>query len=142
MKSDVNLANVLALPYVQVFNTSVGAYVNCQVIFMLQDAAYFNVDPDEVGRTTSHLILWGLVAGIFFQVGFGYGYDIFGRRAMILMCTATNAGVMYVLPYTSPSLLKLQLCYILMRICLAVVNSNPLVVDYIKKDSQGKAIAF
>jgi MFS family permease len=142
VKSDVTLGNVFTLPYLLVFNTSVGAYVNCQIIFMLQDTAYFNVDPDEVGRTTSQLIFWGLIVSLFLQIGFGYAYDIFGRRALILASTATNAAVLYFIPYTSPSLLQLQMCLILVRICLSVIHANPLIVDYIKKDSRGKAIAF
>lgn len=73
---------------------------------------------------------------------FGYIYDIFGRRPPIYTAVFGSIVCMSLMPMASPNLNLLILLRTIQSTFCVLILSNPLIADYIKKDSRGKAISF
>lgn len=70
----------------------------------------------------------------------GYLYDIIGRRFTLFISFFLGSALVFCIPYTAPrvfpSLLSVRVC---ITLCFAAPAANPLIPDYVHKDSIGKA---
>ena len=73
---------------------------------------------------------------------FGYIFDIFGRRGPILITMLLKIVVIFFLPYAAPSYFLLIVGKVVVGLMSLVIDCEPLVADYVKNESRGKAIAF
>lgn len=69
-------------------------------------------------------------------------YDILGRKFTVLTFTFLQPVLLSLVPYTAPNVYMLGLMKILMGFGFAAQKSNPLIVDYVKKESRGSASAL
>lgn len=109
---------------------------------MLRDKDYFAVESSQIGRVNSSLIFNAMVFTIPISLVSGYCYDLFGRKLLIIANSLFMFLLCYLTPLTSPSLLLLQITYVLVRGTLIFVSCNPLMADYVDKHSLGKASAL
>ena len=109
---------------------------------MLRDRNYFAIPNSELGTVNSSLIFNAMVATIPISLVSGYCYDLIGRKLLIIINSIMMCLICYWVPYTSPSLAWLQFAYVLVRGTMIFVSCNPLIVDYVDKDSLGKASAL
>ena len=72
----------------------------------------------------------------------GYLYDLIGRKILLLIYFTASAGLLYLLPRTAPSIVYLVVDRALLQSVLVSAISHPLLIDYVKKESRGKAIAL
>lgn len=72
----------------------------------------------------------------------GYCYDLIGTKLLIILNSLLMCFICYWVPYTSPRMAWLQFAYVLVRATMIFVTCNPLIVDYVEKDSLGKASAL
>jgi MFS family permease len=109
---------------------------------MLRDKDYFAVESSEIGTVNSKLIFNAMVVTIPISLVSGYCYDLFGRKVLIMINSFLMCFLCYWTPFTSPSLAWLQFTYVLVRGTLIFVSCNPLLADYVEKNSLGKASAL
>lgn len=109
---------------------------------MLRDDNYFSVDNEHIGTVNSELIFRSMLATIPISLVSGYCYDLFGRKNLIIFNSFVMCVLCYLTPLTAPSLGWLQLTFIFVRATLIFVSCNPLMADYVEKDSLGKASAL
>jgi MFS family permease len=112
------------------------------MLFMLRDSRYFAVSSGKIGTVNSSLIFNAMVATIPLSLVSGYCYDIFGRKLLIITNILMLCLLCYWTPYTSPSLIWLQIVFVFVRSTMIFVTCNPLMVDYVDKGSLGKASAL
>ena len=108
---------------------------------MLSDPDYFNVDNKIIGRTSSNIIFYATIAALISTFFIGYIYDIVGRRIPIMLCFFTMIILIWLLPYAS-SIAMLTVFRSGMQTSAQFLHSNPLLIDYVKSESRGKATAF
>ena len=73
----------------------------------------------------------------------GYFFDIMGRRLTLFVAFMFGSVWVLVLPYTSPSVFPgLLIVRIMITLAFSAPASNPLLADYVHKDSIGKAAAL
>ena len=72
----------------------------------------------------------------------GYLYDLIGRKFLIMTYFTAIAVLLYLLPRTAPSVPYLVVIRSLLQLCYVSAVSHPLIIDYIKKESRGKAVAL
>jgi len=142
VKKDTTLGNVLSLPMIYGLGTAIAAYVNAEVIFLLRDEDYFAVDASEIGRVSSDILFYALLFTLLLSIGVGYLFDMFGRRTIIMGSLYVMALVVLLMPYTAPSIVLLTCLRIVLALGTQFTHSHPLVVDYIKAESRGKATAL
>lgn len=115
-------------------------YVNAQTIFLLRDDAFFTIDENKLGRISTTLVLVGFPGAMVGTMVAGYLYDIIGRRFTLFISFFIGSIMVFTIPYTAPSvfpaLLSVRIC---ITLCFAAPAANPLIPDYIHKDSIGKA---
>ena len=103
----------------------------------------FNVPKDEIGVVASQLLLWGFPFAMIGTLTSGFIFDIMGRRLTLFLAFAIASVLIFFIPYTSPNVFPgLFAIRILFQICMTAPATNPLIADYIHKDSIGKASAL
>ena len=117
-------------------------YTNAQMVYLLRDEDYFNVDEDHQGRTSSNILMIAQCVGLVWSFFAGYIYDRFMRRNPLTLFALLGALFLALCPHTSPSEAWLTVVRCLIMICNTQLNVSPLVLDFIKQQSRGKAIAL
>ena len=116
--------------------------MNAQLAYMLEDKDMFNISEGEIGTKVSELTVISVPASMVATFFVSYVLEIWGRRNTIAFGYLTTAGVFFLLPYSAPSYTALIVLRSLIGITMAGPLANPLIADYVKKNSRGKAIAL
>jgi MFS family permease len=74
-------------------------------------------------------------------VAAGYLYDLFGRKKTIFIAFVALSVAIFCLPYLS-KVWELAVCRSTLQTAIVMLHSNPLLIDYVKKEARGKATAF
>ena len=74
-------------------------------------------------------------------VAVGYSFDLFGRKLLIALSYALMTGLIWALPYV-PSMALLTVCRAGIQVAFQYLHSHPLIIDYIKSESRGKATSL
>ena len=73
----------------------------------------------------------------------GYLFDILGRRLTLFISFFVASCFTMSVPYTSPKVFPtLLIIRIFFQLCISAPASNPLIADYVHRDSIGKAATF
>ena len=112
------------------------------IVYLIRDENYFGLKPEIQGRFMSSVLFISFIAGILWTPIVGILYDVVSRRVTLLCAGFLGALLVYCTPLTAPSIG----CLILVRSLIAMVQSSietsPLIMDYVKKESRGKAYAL
>lgn len=131
----------LALPVLSTSIVVVVAYVNAQLAYMLEDHNMFDAPADRIGQIVSDLTIYSLPFTMLFTGVTSYVYELIGRRWTIFLSFLSSAGVMIAFPYSSPNMDYLLALRCLLGVTMCAPMAHPLIPDYIKRNSRGKAIA-
>lgn len=110
--------------------------------FLLKSEQYYNINHDVIGRVNAEILFYANIIPLMLCPMFGYIYDIFGRRVPIYTAIFGSIICMSLMPQVAPNLNLLILIRTIQSTFCVLIISNPLIADYIKKDSRGKAIAL
>ena len=132
----------LALPVLSCAIIMVGVYLNAQQAYMLEDKTMFNVPSDEVGQIASDLTIFSLPFTMVSTFFVSYIYELVGRKLTIFVSFLTTAMLFVCLPYTAPNLNHLIAVRCAIGVTMSAPLANPLVPDYVKRSSRGRAIAL
>ena len=142
VKKETTFANVLVLFWFPMTAIAVLAFINAQISFILISDTHFNIPQSNIGRATSHVLSVAYFVSIFFTPFAGYIYDLFGRTGPILISLFSNIALLLFIPYSAPRMWLLILARTLISLNFMVLETSPLVVDYIKSESRGTAVAL
>ena len=142
LKKNATYVNLFSIFYVFFIMTTIGGYVNVQIVYLLRDTGYFDVNQDHIGRITSNILLTALIVGALWGTVAGTIYDIFSRKMPIFFAGIMGAFLLFLCPHSAPSIVWLTLIRACIQMCMSTMLSHPLIMDYVKKDSRGKAAAI
>lgn len=120
----------------------VGVYLNAQLAFMLEDQRMFAMPPEIIGVATSDLTIYSLPFSMVTTFMVSYAYELIGRKWTIFWSFFLTSLVFYAIPYTAPNYNYLIIARCVIGVTMAAPVSNPLIADYIKRSSRGKAVAL
>ena len=103
MKKEATKWNIFAIFYVYFLMTSIGGYINVQIVYLLRDERYFNMNEEHIGRTTSNILLIAMLCGLLWAPIAGQIYDIFLRKIPMFTAGSIAALWLFLCPHTSPS---------------------------------------
>ena len=106
---------------------------------MLRRDDYFNVSSSEIGVVASDVLFWQVLAQMVSSIFIGYVFDMVGRKVTIAFSFVLFVVALTAMPYTARSLGLLICTRILVGIALSIQLGNPLLIDYVTKESRGKA---
>lgn len=109
---------------------------------MLPDKDYFNIPKSEIGMQTSNLTIYSLPFSLITTFFISYAFELLGRKLTISLSYACTAIIFFIIPYTKPYFWLLALMRCLIGVTMAGPISHPLINDYVRKNSRGKAIAL
>ena len=90
----------------------------------------------------SNILLVSMICGLAFTAIAGYIYDLLSRKVPILLAGLIGAGLLSLLPHTAPSLVWLTIVRATIQMVLVTLSAHPLIMDYVKQESRGKAAAL
>lgn len=134
--------HLFAIPTVMIANNIIGTFTNTMMIFILRDPNYFNVPATEIGTVSNNILFWGIIANMIGSLFIGQIFDIVGRK-WTLFFAVVFSGLFLALVPLAPNVYP-WLVIFRMGIAISMVGAlcMPLITDYIKKNSRGKATAF
>ena len=142
LKRNVKRRNMFAIFYTFFLVMVASGYLNVQIVYLLRDEKYFGLTPERQGRIISDVLIIALIACALWSIIAGYLYDIFGRRELIFTSGILMALFIVLCPYTAPNVLYLKIVRALFAMACTQISCHPLILDYIKKESRGKAAAL
>ena len=71
-----------------------------------------------------------------------YVYELVGRKLTIFFSFFTTAICFLLIPYTAPNLNYLIVVRCLIGVTMSAPYLNPLIPDYVKRQTQGRAVAL
>jgi MFS family permease len=112
-------------------------------VFLLLDPAYFNIGESQIGGVINDMLFYVIPFQMIVSLLTGFFYDMFGRKLTIIIYMIIASATAFLTPLTSPSLYP---WYFINRIffgCSVMgILCNPLINDYIKSKSRGRAHAI
>lgn len=100
------------------------------------------MNEDHLGRSSSNTLVIALVSRMVWAIFAGFIYDKIGRKVPISVSVILGALFVFILPETAPSMALLILNRVLIMITQTQLDCNPLIADYVKQASRGKAAAM
>jgi MFS family permease len=143
MKPSFSRANLLALPCILFISSLAGNFINSQMIFLLRDPNYYDVNSENIGKVSNDLIFYSILSGQVCTLVLGYLYDIFGRKKTIITSCIMLAMLLFLVPLCAPHVYPwLIFVRIGVTLCFIAPQCNPLASDYVKRMSRGAAAAL
>ena len=143
VEKGVNLGNLIAIGLIFTGAIMGIAFVNADLVFLLRSNKYFAIPSDkEVGVIQSEIVLASLIATTLLSFFMGQAYDITGRKKIIGVNFIILAILAATIPYTSPSIFWLGVSRVGLGIFSHFLISNPLILDYVKEPSRGRAVVL
>lgn len=91
---------------------------------------------------TSNLTIYSLPFSLITTFFISYAYELLGRRLTISMSYFLTGLIYFIIPYTKPKFWLLVVLRCAIGITMSGPLAHPLINDYIRKNSRGKAIAI
>lgn len=89
----------------------------------------------------SQILFYASLVSVIISIGVGYTFDLFGRRNLIAISYMLLVVMILSLPYM-PTINLLIVNRAGVQVAFQYLHSHPLVIDYIKSESRGKATAL
>jgi MFS family permease len=139
IKKGFSKTNLMSIPVVTCGALGMSSYISSQMIFMLSDPNYQDVDSSDIGNMTSYLTLCAYPGIILCFSVMGYMFDILGRRiTLFILFTLSSIGIVLI-PYSGKSITWLFIAKATVQPLLVAISGMPLIMDIVKKESRGKA---
>ena len=90
----------------------------------------------------SFIIFWQSLLALCFLPFAGYIYELAGRRIVLVTCLFGSVALFVILPFTAPNYPLLVLVKSLTYVFGTTVDAHPLIPDYVKSESRGRAVAM
>ena len=142
VKKETTVWNLMAIFIMPIISTAASAYVNVMMPYLLQDKNYFNLAFDSMGQQTGQILFFAFMCSTLVTPFFGYLYDIIGRFWFIIPSCFILSLQVAVIPYSSPHIWLLCICRATVSSINNLLQSNPLIMDYIKNESRGLVMSY
>ena len=142
VKKETSCLNLFAIFFVTFLIAAKYGFLQIQITFLLESKDHFAISSDQVGRKNSYIIVWQSILTLIFLPFIGYVYELAGRRCVIMTCLFSSVALFGVIPYTAPNYPLLVFVKSLTFLLGSIVDAHPLIPDYIKSESRGKAVAI
>lgn len=113
------------------------------LIFIFEESKYFHMGPAKALSSAAWLIFAGYPFNLMSSMLTGYLFVRFGRQKVILAGFLMSVTGGLLTPFAGQSVFPgMYLCILLIHIGSAWTQNPPLIADYIKPNSIGKAVAI
>ena len=120
----------------------IGVFLNSQLAYMLPEASMYNIPENQIGQKTSWLTIYSLPFSLITTPFISFSFELLGRKATLTMSYLLTAALFFFIPYSSPSFAYLAMLRCMIGVSMAAPLAHPLINDYVRKGSRGKAIAL
>lgn len=110
--------------------------------YLLRDKDYFNVPFNQTGRAAGQVLFYAYLISTLVTPFLGYVYDLVGRFWFMIPACFALTFFLSIVPFSAPIFWVLCMIRAVMSIIINVVHVSPLLVDYVKSESRGLAMAL
>ena len=142
LKKEFGILQFVAIPLVSACTMMVGVYMNAQLAYMLEDPLMFQIGADEIGTVTSDLTIYSIPFQMVTTFFVSYLFELWGRKKTLFFSYFLTALVYFLIPYSAPHFYMLVILRCLIGVTMSAPIAHPLIADYVKRRSRGKAIAL
>lgn len=142
MKKQFGLWQFLSIFFLAASIMMIGVYMNAQIAYMLPDGEYYAVPKSEIGMKTSNLTIYSLPFSLLTTFFISYAFELLGRKLTITISYLATGLIFFLIPHTKPYFWLLAIMRCAIGITMSGPVAHPLINDYVRKNSRGKAIAI
>ena len=133
VKKDTTYLNLIALPMLPFITCTVNFYALAFMPLLLQSEDYFSVNPDQLGKATSEVIIWTQLFTLIMTPFMMYVYETVGRRIPVAYALLSTNLLVFLLPKVSPNFSLLCILRALIGLSNTLILGAPLISDNVKQ---------
>jgi len=143
-KQGVTHLTILSMFGVFFANFTFSSYAFFILIFFLEDPASYNMTPDQALSAAAWLVFLGYLFGLVSSLANGPLMLKYGRKKVILAGFILGITALFLVPFIGTSIIypNVMIMVVLMNIGSAWTANPPLIADYVRPSSIGKAYAI
>ena len=143
-KQGVTHVTILSMFGVFFANFTFSSYCFFILIFFLEDPASHNMNPDQALGTAAWLVFIGYLFGLAANLANGPLMLRYGRRKVILTGFLLGITAIFLVPFIGRTIIypNVMIMVVIMNIGSAWTANPPLIADYVRPNSIGKAYAI
>eukprot|EP00347_Sterkiella_histriomuscorum_P013627 403363997 len=142
VKQGVTTWNIVAMTLILFTVLQFLLFYEVSLIFLLQSKDNFNLTTNEAQTAVNDIIFWSQLLTLIFDLLAGSTHDLLGRKLTIFIGFTIACSAFVVQPWLSAVYPGILICRSIVQIGLSGPASTPLVADYVKQSSRGKASAY
>ena len=142
MKRETTIWNLIAMPMLPFITCTINFYATAFMPLLLASEDYFAIPPSELGRATAVVIIWSQMLPLVLTPFLAYVYEIIGRRIPVTYALLSTNVLIWLMPKVAPNFTLLCGLRAVIGLNNTLIIGAPLISDYVKQESRGRAVAI
>lgn len=142
VKRDTTWLNIAVMPLLPFVSGTINFYSTTFLPLLLQHDDYFAIQESELGKATAVVIIWAALLPLILTPFLTYLFETVGRRIPVSYALLSSNVLFWVMPKVAPNFTLLCVIRAFIGLNNTILIGAPLISDYIKQESRGKAVAL
>ena len=130
------------MPMLPFITCTINFYATAFMPLLLASEDYFAIPPSELGRATAVVIIWSQMLPLVLTPFLAYVYEIIGRRIPVTYALLSTNVLIWLMPKVAPNFTLLCGLRAVIGLNNTLIIGAPLISDYVKQESRGRAVAI
>lgn len=139
VKRDTTIWNLIAMATWPALLACIVSFISALTPLILHNKDFFGIDQEVIGAKTAETLQYGQIAMVLLFPLISVFVDTSSRSFTASSTMISVALMTWIIPYIAPNFPLLCILRASINVCIAIVDSMPLIADYVKKESRGLA---
>ena len=130
------------MPMLPFITCTINFYAMAFIPLLLASPDYFDIDKSNLGKATALTLIWASLLPLIMTPFMTFVYEGIGRRIPVTYSLLTTNILIWMMPKVAPNLTILCALRAVVGFNNTLTMAAPLISDYIKKESRGRAVTM
>ena len=130
------------MPMLPFITCTINFYAMAFIPLLLASPDYYDVDRSNLGKATALTLMWAALLPLILTPFMTFVYEGIGRRIPVTYSLLSTNLLICLMPRVAPSLTMLCALRAIVGLNNTLTMAAPLISDYIKKESRGRAVTL
>ena len=132
----------MVMPLLPFITCTINFYAMAFMPLLLENKDYYAIPESELGRATSIVLIWSQLLPLMMTPFMTYVYEMVGRRLPVTYSLICTNILVCMMPKVAPNFTMLCILRAIIGLNNTLIIAAPLISDYVKQESRGKAVAI
>lgn len=130
------------MPMLPFITCTINFYAMAFIPLLLASPDYFDVEKENLGKATAMTLIWAALLPLLLTPFMTFVYEGIGRRIPVAYSLVCTNLLIWMMPKVAPSFYLLCTLRAIVGFNNTLTIAAPLISDYIKKESRGRAVTI